>query len=123
MNANRVKQPFRMSTRLPIEAEKLRQPGDIFQVRIRYDGRFGERDIFDVSYLDEEGLPLLPNVTESVSQEIKVFLQELLELRFPGWETAEGARGEFQWHVHSDELRHRHEVRVTEYREVEINTP
>lgn len=109
---------FRMSTRLPNEADILRA-ARIGTVRMEYEGRYGDRQI-EFLYEDEYGqVTVAP--TAAVESEIRVFLSELLEIRFPGWETAEGSRGSFEWSVELDTLDHRHEVPITEYRGVLIS--
>jgi hypothetical protein len=51
----------------------------------------------------------------SVRQELRLFFTELLEIRYPGWANAEGAKGEFEWDLEDDTLTHRHSLRYTDY--------
>ncbi|MFL6605756.1 MAG: hypothetical protein ACJ8R9_31145 [Steroidobacteraceae bacterium] len=112
--------PFRVSSYLPEEAEALRRL-DVWIARMRYDGRFGERQIGNVTYewLDERPHEVGPD--ETITESIAVFFRELLELRFPGWETAEGSCGYFEWYLGDDMLTHQHALRVIEYRTVTLS--
>jgi hypothetical protein len=105
---------FRMSTYLPGETEVLRRVG-ILVVSLEYRGQHGERQIGALTFHGTHGGAVSPQVADAVSQHIEVFLHELLEVRFPGWDTAEGARGAFEWIVERDVLEHRHEFRVHAY--------
>ena len=112
--------PFRVSSYLPDEAEELRRL-DVWVARMKYDGRFGERQIGNVTYewLDERPREVSPD--EAVTQSVAVFFRELLELRFPGWETAEGSCGYFEWYLDDDMLTQQHAFRVIEYRMVTVS--
>ena len=109
---------FQMSTRLPHEAEALKSHGIAF-VRMEYEGRFGDTEIRFTCEDEHEAVVAPPSA--QVEAEIRVFFAELLELRFPGWDTAEGSRGAFEWTVALDTLDHRHEVPITEWRSVLIS--
>jgi hypothetical protein len=109
---------FRMSTRLPNETEAL-HAAHIAIVRMEYEGRYGDRQSKILFEDEDEQLTAAPSA--AVEAEIRVFFSELLEIRFPGWETAEGSRGLFEWTVELDTLDHRHEVPITEYRSVLIS--
>lgn len=111
---------FLMSARLPNETTALRVAG-VERVRMEYEGHFGDREIGELTYEGDEEQILTPGLEACVTQEIQVFFRELLELRFPGWEIAEGSHGAFEWTVEIDTLDHRHEVRVVEYRTVLIS--
>ncbi|MEJ1962924.1 MAG: hypothetical protein WDO56_15805 [Gammaproteobacteria bacterium] len=116
-NRSRADGVYRMSLRLPNEAEALRNAG-ISIVRMGYEGRYGDRQI-EVTF-EEKCENATTSSTAPVEPAIRVFFSELLEIRFPGWETAEGSRGLFEWSVELDTLEHRHEVPITEYRSVLI---
>jgi hypothetical protein len=105
---------LRMSIYLPGETEVLRCNG-ILVVTLEYQGQHGERQIGALTFHGVRGAAVAPQVGDSVRNHIEVFLHELLEARFPGWETAEGARGTFEWLVDRDVLEHRHEFRVYAY--------
>ena len=112
--------PFRVSDYLPEESEALRRVG-VWITRMTYDGRFGERRIGSVTYewLDEKPGDVSPD--EAVTESLAVFFRELLELRFPGWETAEGSCGSFQWYIDDDVLTQEHAFRVIDYRRVIVS--
>jgi hypothetical protein len=105
--------PIKISEHLPEESETLRRLG-IVTVNMTYDGRFGERQ---VSHLEFKSLDTHVSVVPAppLSEAIATFLRELLELRFPGWEVAEGARGYFEWDVLEGALDHCHALRVLAY--------
>jgi hypothetical protein len=104
----------RMSDRLPQEVDALRGAGVVL-VAVEYAGAYGDRRIGDVTYYDAGGHPLTPHIPRGVRQEVEVFFHELLELRFSGWETGEGARGAFEWLIEIDRLEHRHDARFVAY--------
>lgn len=58
-----------------------------------------------------DGIPGNCALTEELNRELRIFFDELLELRFPNWANAEGAHGEFQWDLGSDWLAHAHFAR------------
>ena len=58
---------------------------------------------------------LNPSLPTAVRHELRMFFRELLELRFPGWQNAEGSRGEFEWELVRDTLTHIHGWRHFEY--------
>jgi hypothetical protein len=105
---------FRMSLHLPGETEVLRRSG-IQIVSLEYQGQYGERQIGAITFHSATGGEVSPQVADSVRNHIETFLHELLEARFSGWETAEGARGTFEWLIDRDVLEHRHELRVFTY--------
>jgi hypothetical protein len=112
--------PFRVSSYLPDETEVLRRL-DVWFVRMEYDGRFGERKIGDVTYQWLDATPNGVRPDEAVTERVAVFFRELLELRFPGWETAEGSCGHFEWCPYDDMLTQHHAFRVIEYRTVTVS--
>ena len=84
-------------------------------VRIKYDGRFDRGAMEDPVCLTGEGVPIDVGIPRAMRAELRVFFSELLELRFPEWDNAEGARGEFQWDLGLDRLAQAHIVRSTRY--------
>jgi hypothetical protein len=112
--------PFKPSSYLPDETDNLRRL-NVGLVQMSYDGRFGERRIGAIKYERWNRQPLMIEPDSSVTEAIGTFLRELLELRFPRWEHAEGARGYFEWHVDDDSLAQHHALRIIEYRTVTID--
>ena len=80
-------------------------------VQIKYDGRFDCGGVQNPVYLARDGVPMDADVPKGLQYELRVFFSELLELRFPEWDNAEGARGEFQWDLALDRLAQAHIVR------------
>ena len=91
---------------LPVEAAALRRMG-IALVHMDYDAQIGFRHIGNPLYLNSSGDNVSCNIDSSLAQEVAVFLRELVELRFAGWD-CEGARGSFVWVVGADTLEHYH---------------
>jgi hypothetical protein len=104
----------RVSEFLPEIAAALRQAG-IKRVQLFY---YGDLDLGTLHY------PIFIHSTNQDSlaidsrtcAEVHVFFSEVLEMRYPQWANAEGARGEFCWDVQSDTLTHTHEVRTVTYK-------
>src|SRR5882757_6649605 len=74
----------------------------IARVRVEYDGCFDFATIRYPVYLTAEGHLFEPKLPMSVRQELRLFFTELLEIRYPGWANAEGAKGEFEWNLEDD---------------------
>jgi hypothetical protein len=102
------------SQRFPILAETLKQ-ANVTRVRIEYDGQFDFGRIRDAVYLTGPGRLFDPILPTSMTSELHAFFGELLDLRFPRWANAEGARGEFEWNLVCDTLTHSHSLRYTDY--------
>jgi hypothetical protein len=96
-----------VSQRIPHVAAALTQ-ANVTCVRIKYDGRFDRGVMEDPVYLMSDGTPVNIAVAQRLKAELRVFFDELLDLRFPEWANAEGAHGEFQWDVGFDRLAHAH---------------
>jgi hypothetical protein len=84
-------------------------------VRIEYDGQFDFGTIQDPVYLTGAGTLFDPALPTSVRRELSASFADLLDLRFPRWANAEGARGEFEWNLVRDTLEHSHSLRYTDY--------
>ncbi len=104
----------RLSSLLPELAHALRK-AHVGAVRVEYDGQFDLPIIEDPVYLSRRGELFTPRLPKSIAVELHAFLSELLELRYPQWANAEGARGEFVWDVSADECSHSHSLRYTAY--------
>ena len=104
-----------VSQRIPHIAEALTQ-AHVTCVQVKYDGQFDCGVMDDPIYLRSDGIPMHAGVSKGLQAELRTFFTELLELRFPQWDNAEGARGEFQWDLGSDLLAQAHIVRVTSYK-------
>jgi hypothetical protein len=87
----------------------------VVRVRVSYDGREGFGEIEDPVFYTAAGKLCSPGLSEPMRRQLLQFCEELLELRFPDWEDAEGARGDFEWHVASDKLVHLHGLRFIDY--------
>ena len=103
-----------LSQRIPHIAEALRA-ANVTCVQIKYDGLFDVGVMEDPIYLTSAGVPADHGISTGTHTELRVVFRELLERRFPQWDNAEGARGEFQWHVSSDLLAQAHIVRRMSY--------
>ena len=99
-----------VSQRIPRVASMLKSTR-VTCVQFKYHGEFDQGVLNDPVYLLSDGSPVVPGVTHSLQSELCMFFSELLDLRFPQWANAEGARGEFQWHVTADVLAHAHIAR------------
>ena len=104
----------KLSSLLPEVAHALRK-ARVGSVRIEYSGQFDFPVINDPVYLSRRGDLFAPRLAKTVTVELRVFLSELLELRYPQWSNAEGARGEFVWDISADECGHTHSLRYTAY--------
>ena len=98
------------SQRLPQVANLLKS-AKVVCVQFKYDGQFDYGVLADPVYLLSNGTPMIPGVPGALQSELRVFFSELLDLRFPQWANAEGARGEFQWDLIADVLAHAHIAR------------
>ncbi len=87
----------------------------VVHLRVSYDGREGFGDMEDPVMYTAGGKLLPTRLPEPMRRRLYRFLEDLLELRFPDWEEAEGARGDFEWHVASDKLVHLHGLRFIDY--------
>lgn len=99
-----------VSQRIPHIAAALNR-SNVTCVQFKYDGQLGYRAQKDPIYLISDGTPGNSVLTAELNTELRIFFDELLELRFPNWANAEGAHGEFQWDLGSDRLAHAHFVR------------
>ena len=104
-----------LSQRIPHIAAALKG-AKVTCVQIKYDGRFDCGNVQDPVYLTSDGVPMDASVPKGLQSELHVFFNELLELRFPEWDNAEGARGEFQWDLALDRLAQAHIVRCGKFR-------
>ena len=104
-----------LSNRIPHIAAAL-QRAHVTCVQIKYDGQFDYGVVDDPIYLTSDGIPMDGEVSQGARAELRAFFTELLELRFPEWDNAEGARGEFQWDLGVDLLAQAHIVRHMSYR-------
>lgn len=99
---------------LPDIAQAIAQAG-VVRVRVSYDGREGFGDMEDPVLYSASGKLMPTSLPEPMRRRLQRFCEELLELRYPNWEEAEGARGDFEWHVASDKLIHLHGLRFIDY--------
>jgi hypothetical protein len=104
-----------LSQRIPHIAKALKQT-NVTCVQIKYDGQFDLGILEDPIYLTAEGIPVDSGISRALQHELRVFFDELLELRFPQWDNAEGSRGEFQWHLSFDQLAQAHFTRCIDYK-------
>ena len=104
-----------LSQRIPHLATALKL-AKVTCVQIKYDGRFDCDAMQDPVYLASDGLPMDAGLPMRLQSELRAFFIELLELRFPEWDNAEGARGEFQWDLALDRLAQAHIVRCANLR-------
>jgi hypothetical protein len=104
-----------LSQRIPHIAAALKR-ANVTCVQIKYEGQFDCGVVHDPIYLMSDGVPMYGDVLRGLQPELSVFFNELLQLRFPQWDNAEGARGEFQWDLGFDRLAQAHIVRCPTYR-------
>jgi hypothetical protein len=90
--------------RIPHGAAALKR-ANVTCVQVKYDGLFDYGIVEDPIYLTSNATQQDDGVSIELHTELRVFFSELLELRFPAWDNAEGAHGEFQWDLNSDLLR------------------
>lgn len=101
----------RLSRRLPNAAAVLRRANVVY-VRIDYRGEWDVGMIDDPAFYsgDRKRMDLsLP----ARRLELHLFFHELLELRYPGWQNAEGSQGQFEWDLIPDLLTHVHGWRTS----------
>jgi hypothetical protein len=89
-----------VSQRIPHIADALHR-AHITWLQIKYDGSFDCGQVAEPTYLLSDGHAVPLGICKGLHEELHTFFRELLELRFPQWDNAEGSRGEFQWHVKS----------------------
>jgi hypothetical protein len=104
-----------VSQHLPHVAEVLKR-AHVTCVQIKYDGLFDCGVVEDPVYLTSSATQYDGYIPLALEMELRAFFGELLELRFPRWDNAEGARGEFQWDLNADLLAHAHLVRCVAYK-------
>jgi hypothetical protein len=104
-----------VSRGIPHIAEALRR-ANVTCVQVKYHGLFDCGVLDDPLYLSGDGVPARVNMSGGLDAELHAFFTELLELRLPEWDNAEGARGEFQWDLGFALLAQAHFVRCTSYR-------
>jgi hypothetical protein len=104
---------------LPDVLPALRQ-ARVSLVRFEYSGQTGARRIKPTTFHDDSGRVIDAGLPKRLRQDIDVFLHEVLELRFPDWDEAEGSRGELEWDVVADDLEHRHSLRQVVYETVTV---
>lgn len=103
--------------RLPEIARQLKEHG-VTCVQIQYDGCGDSGQIESVALLDTEGRDLYGKVPIAEDQLMDVFY-DLTQARHPGWENNDGAFGEFEWNLFTDDLEHVHNERFTDYNTTE----
>jgi hypothetical protein len=84
-------------------------------VRIDYRGTWDVATMDDPAFYSGNLTLMNPSLPTAMRQELRVFFRELLEIRYPGWQNAEGSRGEFEWELIRDVLTHVHGWRHFEY--------
>lgn len=84
-----------VSQHLPHVAEVLTR-AHVTCVQIKYDGLFDCGVVGDPVYLTSSAAQYDGCIPPALKMGLRAFFGELLELRLPGWDNAEGARGEFQ---------------------------
>lgn len=101
--------------RLPQVARELAAIG-VARVLLSYDGCGDDGQIEGVQYFSADGEPLDLLSKVAFSQEtLRALFYDLLEERQPGWETGDGAWGEFEWNLATDRLHHTHKNRFTDF--------
>jgi hypothetical protein len=104
----------RLSRRLPEAAIVLRRASVVY-MRIDYRGTWDVGTMDDPAFYSGNLELMTPSLPTAMRQELRVFFRELLEIRYPGWQNAEGSRGEFEWDFIRDVLTHVHGWRHFEY--------
>lgn len=104
-----------MFQHLPHISEALKRT-NVTCVQVKYNGLFDCGVVEDPVYLTSNAAQYDGCIPLALGIELHAFFTELLELRFPGWDNAEGARGEFQWDLNADLLAHAHLVRCVAYK-------
>jgi hypothetical protein len=99
---------------LPDIAQAIAGAG-VARIRVSYDGREGFGDMEDPVMYAAGGKLMPTSLPEPMRRRLPRFLEDLLEMRHPDWEEAEGGRGDFEWHVASDKLVHLHGLRFIDY--------
>jgi hypothetical protein len=100
---------------LPEAARQLKEAG-VKVVLVNYDGCGDSGQIESVTYLGAGGKAVDLTAEVTITEEhLTDLFYDLLETRHPGWENNDGAWGEFQWNLSSDELHHSHNERFTDY--------
>jgi hypothetical protein len=105
---------LRMSQRLPIDAEILRR-AQVAYVHMLYDSWQGTRAIEPLSFRTFDGHDSEPRLPPLVKRRVERVFRELLQARYPEWNSGAGSRGQFIWCLKSDLLEHCHEARFTTY--------
>ena len=107
-------QTQRMSQRMPAVAAALRR-SNVAYVRITYGGAWESGRVSDPLFYSANLVLFNPTVKSLTCRTISLFFRELLEVRYPGWQNAEGSRGEFEWELVRDQLTHIHGWRHFSY--------
>jgi hypothetical protein len=92
----------------------------VAHLRLHYDGQGGKGVIGETVPIDGNGRHSDLALAIEAWQSFRKLCLTLLESRFPLWYMDDGALGEFSWDVRTDELIHRHEICVIEFRSQEL---
>jgi hypothetical protein len=100
-------QMTQMAHRMPGVAAALRR-SNVAYVRIAYDGAWDAGRVSDPLFYSENLVLFNPTLSSKTYRALSLFFRELLETRHPGWQNAEGSRGEFEWELVRDQVTHIH---------------
>lgn len=104
---------------LPGIARQLQDAG-VARVFIQYDGCGDSGQIEGITLNDASGAVMpVDTVSAALQEELANLLYDLLEVRHPGWENNDGAFGELEWDLSTNDLQHSHNSRFTDYETTE----
>jgi hypothetical protein len=117
-----------IETNSPTNSVSVQLPGlrasllnlGVAHLRLHYDGQAGKGVIGETVPFDDNCKRSDVALAIEAWQSFRKLCLTLLESRFPLWYMDDGALGEFSWDVRTDELIHRHEICVIEFRSQEI---
>jgi hypothetical protein len=99
------------------ELRRQLQAAGIERVQILYDGCGDSGCIENITYMDGQGSPLdLAGKLAMSDAHLMDLFYDLTQVRHPGWESNDGAFGEFNWDLTpEDALTHTHNDGFTDY--------
>lgn len=109
----------RLREGMPLLIEQLKATG-IASLTVTYDGCGDEGQIQDVALIDSQGNGIDIEATPISEAALRSLFDDLIDVRFDGWEIGDGAFGEFVWSVADGKVRHSHHARFTDYDSTEV---
>ena len=110
----------RVRTQLPLAVSALKGRG-VQRILCDYDGCGDSGQIEGLIFIGADGKPMDNfEPAEPSRDQVRELFYDLLEVRYAGWEINDGAYGEFDWDLTTNQLLHTHNARFTECETTEV---